>query len=528
MYPPSLFVAPLPLAPLAPLVPLASRTPSLQQRPRFPLHPRASLPAAFDAANTVSPLSPRVTQVPHVPSPAAARATHATAPEPPPRLHDVAVIGAGPAGLSLAAALARHAVSVVVLDPALHAPWPNHYGVWRDEFAQVGLEDCATAVYPTTAVYAGPEKITLDRAYLRVDRVMLKERLMSRCVDGGVRLCCAAVSAVEHVSEAESEVYFTAVGGEGEGEETGVVRARTVVDCTGHALRFTKAEGAGGKFRAPWAQAAYGIEAEVESYPYKGDEMLLMDFRDAHMQEEEGWRRASNERPTFLYVFPSGETRAFFEETSVIAPTAVPFEELKERLYRRLRHDGVRVKRVIEEERSLIPMGGSLPSRAQRVVGFGGAACLVHPATGYMVARTVAMADVVARTIAHGLSDSGGLSGKTRAMAVSEAVWTVTWSLELRRQRDFLAFGAELLGVLDMDESRRFFEAFFALPDELWGRFLGFGLDSPGVRTYFALYFFGIASWPIRWGLLRGIVEIGRWGLIRSVLPLWMSARDES
>nr|AUE44515.1 lycopene epsilon-cyclase [Ahnfeltiopsis flabelliformis] len=496
---------------------------------------RASLSAASFDANSVSSAPstfPTVTRPP-ASAPAPAPAT----PIPARALYDVAVIGAGPAGLSLSAALCHHGLNVVNLDATIEAPWPNHYGVWRDEFQAVGLDDCATAIYPATAVYAGPEKITLDRQYLRVDRVKLKSLLLRRCVEGGVRLCRAVVRDVLHTSDSESEVRFGPAGPASHAEimensfcdfedvlDEGMLRAKLVVDCTGHALRFTATEPEK-KFRPPWAQAAYGIEAEVESHPYQADQMLLMDFRDDHMQGNEKWRKESEARPTFLYVFPSGERRAFFEETSVIAPKAVPFEELKERLFRRLEHDGVKVKRILEEEKSLIPMGGSLPNRAQRVVGFGGAACLVHPATGYMVARTVSMAGTVAETIANGLKDN---SDGFKAMAVSNAVWKVTWSLELRRQRDFLDFGAELLGVLDMDESRRFFDAFFALPQSMWSKFLCFKLDTPVERIYFALYFFVIATGPIRWSLLRGIFEIGRWRLIRSVLPLWLSAADEN
>lgn len=37
---------------------------------------------------------------------------------------------------------------------------------------------------------------------------------------------------------------------------------------------------------------------------------------------------------------------------------------------------------VEEEEYCYIPMGGELPDLTQRVIGFGGAANMVHPATG--------------------------------------------------------------------------------------------------------------------------------------------------
>lgn len=49
----------------------------------------------------------------------------------------------------------------------------------------------------------------------------------------------------------------------------------------------------------------------------------------------------------------------------------------------------MQVNLIVEEEYCLIPMGGVLPQRTQRVIGVGGTAGLVHPSTGYMVARTL-------------------------------------------------------------------------------------------------------------------------------------------
>lgn len=50
---------------------------------------------------------------------------------------------------------------------------------------------------------------------------------------------------------------------------------------------------------------------------------------------------------------------------------------------------GMKVLGVEEEEYCYIPMGGELPDLAQRVVGFGGAANMVHPATGAVFCSTV-------------------------------------------------------------------------------------------------------------------------------------------
>ena len=49
---------------------------------------------------------------------------------------------------------------------------------------------------------------------------------------------------------------------------------------------------------------------------------------------------------------------------------------------------GMKVLGVEEEEYCYIPMGGELPDLSQRVLGFGGAANMVHPATGAVIFTT--------------------------------------------------------------------------------------------------------------------------------------------
>lgn len=51
---------------------------------------------------------------------------------------DVAVVGAGPAGLVLAAELAAQGLSVALVSP--ESKFVNNYGVWLDEFKELGLE----------------------------------------------------------------------------------------------------------------------------------------------------------------------------------------------------------------------------------------------------------------------------------------------------------------------------------------------------------------------------------------------------
>lgn len=50
---------------------------------------------------------------------------------------DLVVIGCGPAGLSLAAEVAKQGLSVGLVGPDL--PFTNNYGVWEDEFAGMYL-----------------------------------------------------------------------------------------------------------------------------------------------------------------------------------------------------------------------------------------------------------------------------------------------------------------------------------------------------------------------------------------------------
>lgn len=70
---------------------------------------------------------------------------------------DVAIAGAGPAGIATAAELGQQGLSVVVVDPAPLQHWPNNYGVWCDEFVAMDLDDCFEHVWPSANVWLGDE-----------------------------------------------------------------------------------------------------------------------------------------------------------------------------------------------------------------------------------------------------------------------------------------------------------------------------------------------------------------------------------
>eukprot|EP00741_Cyanophora_paradoxa_P019393 tig00021127_g18721.t1 len=425
------------------------------------------------------------------------------------------VIGTGPAGLALASELSARGVSVVLAGDNVSARWIPNYGVWLDEFLPLGYSESLLAkIWPRTTVDFRPEarRMVLDRPYGRVDRVKMQEELLRRCQRGGVRLVQQTVTGVEH-DRTDSSLVRLGDGGE--------LRAGVVVDATGHGgrfMRFGRDQDAlgtehGGSLksnaRAQGVQVAYGVEAETEGpHVWPLDEMLLMDFRSEHLTREE----AEKEAPTFLYAMPMSETRVFLEETSLVARPALEFGMIKDRMERRLASLGVTLKHVEEVEYCYIPMGGDLPEPG-RVVGFGGAARLVHPSTGYMFTRGLAMAPVLAEALA------AALRGGDRASAerVAAAGWGALWSGAGRKEREFFKFGMEVLLDLDLAETRLFFDRFFALPDWQWHGFL-----KQDLRTYqilaFGLTLFAGAPWSLRLRLVLAGLRDGGLPLLAALL----------
>lgn len=353
----------------------------------------------------------------------------------------------------------------------------------------------------------GGVKSELDRVYARVDRVAMKECFMQRCRrSGNVTFVQAKASRVDQGYGEYSLVEL----------EDSVVAGKVVVDATGHSLRFVKFN----QGRTPGFQAAYGIECRVteNGYPFDSVEMMLMDFRDDHMQDSQHDRTESQQQPTFLYVMPldSGKGRhVFFEETSLVASPAMDFDLLKQRLYKRLEYYGIEVESVMEEEFCLIPMGGEMPDLNQRVVAFGGAAALVHPATGYMIARALQLADEAAEIIA------GELGAKGDADETAYRIWNRIWNEGRRHQRDFFNFGGEYLQRIDLNTIRDFFAAFFDLPKEQWSGFLSFRLMKPLERLEFGFGVFVRTTNRVRTSIVPMAVLEGGLPLLMSILPFY-------
>ncbi|KAJ6741721.1 LYCOPENE BETA CYCLASE CHLOROPLASTIC [Salix viminalis] len=114
---------------------------------------------------------------------------------------------------------------------------------------------------------------------------------------------------------------------------------------------------------------------------------------------------------------------------------------------------------------------------------------MVHPSTGYMVARTLAAAPIVANSIVQYLGSDRSFSGSE----LSAKVWKDLWPIERRRQREFFCFGMDILLKLDLPATRRFFDAFFNLEPHYWHGFLSSRLLLPQL-VLFGLSLFSHAS----------------------------------
>ncbi len=376
------------------------------------------------------------------------------------------VAGAGPTGLAIAAALSETGLRVTGLSVAAPATlWQNTYGVWLDELPTPELHATLGHRWSNVVVHAGQRTIALDREYGLFDNQRLQRYLLDRCERHGVVWHTGIAAAVEH-RESHSLVHTR------DGRE---FAARLVVDASGHSPSLLRRPAAPQVAR----QAAYGIVGEFSAPPVQPGQMVLMDYRTDHLTPEQ-----QREPPTFLYAMDLGDGRFFVEETSLAHVPGVPLSMLEQRLHRRLESSGVAVRQVLHIERCLFPMNNPLPYLDQPVMGFGGAASMVHPPSGYMVGGALRRAAGVAQAIAQAL----GAAGAT-PLSAARAGWQALWSPARRRRRQLYLFGLASLMRCDSLTIQAFFESFFGLPRPEWTGYLSDTLSTAELaRTMLRLF----------------------------------------
>lgn len=285
---------------------------------------------------------------------------------------DVAVVGLGPAGRALASACRGHGLSVLAIDPRPDAVWTPTYGIWADELGTL----------PPSVVRAsvtGPQLHahaihSLDRTYVVLDNAAVRAALPLP----GVTVRRARLDDAE-VSALRSE-------------------ARVVVDARG-------ARPAGHRPDDPSpAQTAFGIvlTREAAAPALQGSESLFMDWRTDWAGPD-----GPSGTATFLYAVPLGEDRVLLEETCLAAAPGLPIEELKARLFRRLRSRGVSEDALaapLDREVVRIPMRGRGTPPPAGTLAFGTAGRGGNIVTGYSVAHCLGRAGAVAAAIAADLA----------------------------------------------------------------------------------------------------------------------------
>lgn len=394
------------------------------------------------------------------------------------------MVGAGPAGLALAAALCDaglHVTGVTPIDPT--APWPNTYGIWEDELSTPTLAAMLNYRWTDCVAYAAGKEHRLSRVYGLLDNPQLQTHLLAKCERGKLRWHRQPARGITH-----SATHSSVTLGDGS-----VHQARLVIDASGHHPIFVE--------RPPASniayQAAYGVVGTFTQPPVHTGRLVLMDYRSDHLTESE--RRS--EPPTFLYAMDFGDGRYFVEETSLAHAPAVPFALLKARLHRRLAHHGCAVHATEHEEFCLFPMNMPVPLLDQPVLGYGGAASMVHPASGYQVGAALRSAPHVAQAITQALNARDGAPAR-----VAAAGWQALWPAQKLRKHKLYLFGLQTLLSFDEARLQRFFGAFFELPRPYWSGYLSNTLAMRGVLETMSRVFLA-APMDVRRGLMASALR---------------------
>jgi lycopene beta-cyclase len=372
---------------------------------------------------------------------------------------DVVIAGSGPSGLAIAAACAEEGLGVLLL-AGRKSTWQANYGAWVDSFTSLGLGDVFSMTWSRADVHlSSHNSCCLERPYGRVSNGRLRASLTARLEKAGAVWRAVDASSVCH--DPQGSVVTD--------DEGGLWHARVVIDATGHRPALVDTAG-----EATLWQIAYGVEGNIRGHGLATDRMVFMDYRTTAHQGQG--------TPTFMYGMPMSEDRVFLEETQLVGTADMTMRELQRRLHGRLETRGWTFETQDEEECCVIPMNTPIPDMKQRVVAFGGAAGMVHPASGYLLARVFETAPRVANAI-HAAIHSG-----RRAEDVCRAAWRQVWRRQDLLARVFYLYGAEIVSQMEHSDTEAHFAAFFSTPQKLWGAYLdgaGMGLVARTMMSHF-------------------------------------------
>jgi flavin-dependent dehydrogenase len=225
---------------------------------------------------------------------------------------DVAVLGGGPAGMTISFLLqTQHNLKVAMVDPRGSNPktWYPNYGEWRDEWHALSerlklpeLKECTTNEWEMTDCFLGgmgnpadsdnkqkgmSERLRLSRPYVRVDRVKMQQLMHERFLSHQGHIIDRKVSG--KISKLKN-LFTSGIVHHADGtmitlDNNDTLQSKIVIDATGFESRLVKKEDPriareNNKELPTGYQIAYGYIANVDSLgPYDMNAMTLFDYR---------------------------------------------------------------------------------------------------------------------------------------------------------------------------------------------------------------------------------------------------------
>ena len=374
---------------------------------------------------------------------------------------DILILGSGPAALCLASELAKQDLNIKgISTKSPNEKWENTYGIWASELEELGLDSLLSHRWCKTVSFFGNGENKKGNAptehyydYGLINQEAFQNELLKKC------------KGIEWLNETAKDITERNKLSEVICSSGLKIMARLVIDASGHKSNFVKRP----VHNEIAQQAAYGIVGKFSSPPVSKEEFVLMDFRPNHLNKDE---KLSS--PSFLYAMDLGDETFFVEETSLASYPALSQENLKKRLFKRLNNKGIKVIEIFHEENCLFPMNLPLPFKKQFVLGFGGSASMVHPASGYMIGSLLRRAPLLAEKLAFFLKEP-----HLSSLELATKGWEVLWPYELTQRHKLYQYGLRRLMSFDESRLRSFFSNFFRLSTKEWVGFLTNTLPLP-------------------------------------------------